>query len=97
MVRRRVHDSDEPCIAEALLDRLIPALVRAGSVSADTLLELADALDREAANASIERETELTRMATALRVWAIDATGQTQAEWEAERRRKRMNIVPLDR
>lgn len=90
-----VHSADEPCIAEELLDRLIPALVRAGNLAPETLLELAEQIDRETATASVEREAELDRMASALRTWVISAAGPTQAEWEAERRRRRFSVVEI--
>lgn len=90
-----MHDDNEPCIAEEMLDRLIPALVRAGAIPADLLLELAEEMDREAETASVEREETLARMSTALLGWALMAAGPTQSEWQAERRRNRFNVVPM--
>lgn len=90
-----MHQSDESCIAEEMLDRLMPLLLRSGSVRPALLLELAEQLDREIDTASVEREAELERMVTALRTWVIEAEGPTQSEWQAERLRKRFNVVPM--
>lgn len=85
-----------PCWAERLLEKLIPALTRAGHIDGETLLGLADDLDAEARLASVEREDELGTMAAALRLWAIEAGGQTQSEWRAERLRKQMRVIPFE-
>lgn len=90
------HDHDQPCLAEALLEKLIPALIRAGHISDETILDLANQLDNEARLASVEREEELQRMATALRSWAIEAAGPTQSEWRAEQSRKRIRVIKRD-
>lgn len=93
--RASVHSDDEPCIADELLDRLIPAMLRTGVLASDTLLEMADQMDREAQECSIEREAVLGRMATALRAWVIEADGPTQSEWLAERSRKRFTVIEM--
>lgn len=88
-----VHEPDQSCLAEELLGRLIPALIRSGDVAEATILELADQLDAEARLESVEREAALTGMATALRMWAIEAVGPTGSEWRAERARKRLRLL----
>ena len=88
-----MHDPDKPCIAEELLAKLIPALIRSGEIREGTVLRLADELDHEAETASIEREEELNQMATALRFWAIEASGPTRSEWLAEKQRKRFRVI----
>lgn len=87
------HDPEQPCIAEELLAKLIPALIRAGDIAEDTVLGLADELVAQAEEASITRGDELKQMATALRFWAIQSTAPPQSQWNAESRRKRFRVV----
>lgn len=91
-----VHDPDTPCLAEELLARLLPALIRAGDVQEATVLALADELDNMARVESVERSNQLTTMSAMLREWAIEAAGPTQSEWLAERLRGRLRVVPTD-
>lgn len=87
------HSPDQPSLADQLLERLIPALIRAGDIAEQTVLDLADQLDHEAQCASIEREEELTQMATTLRLWAIEAAGPKHSDWQADRRRKGFRVI----
>ncbi|AIT81598.1 hypothetical protein [Novosphingobium pentaromativorans] len=75
---------DQPCWAEKLLEKLIPALIRSGSISEETILNLADQIDGDGHDESI---------ALALRLWAIEAAGTTSSEQRAERMRKRIRVI----
>lgn len=86
-------DHDDSCIAVALLQMLIPALIRGGDVKEDTILHLADAMDHEAQMASVERTDELERMALALRAMVMEASGPPASEFHADRRRKRFRVI----
>lgn len=86
-------DPTEPDLATALLDFLIPALIRAGDIQEQTILDLADEMDRQAQRESVERSSELERMSTALRFYAIQASGPSQSEWEADNRRRRFRVI----
>lgn len=88
-----MHPPDEPCIAEEMLAKLVTALVRAGTIPESIILQLADDLDGEAQDETITRADELQSMATALRMWAIEAAGPTRAQWSADNRRKRFRVI----
>jgi hypothetical protein len=88
-----MHDPDQPCLAEELLGRLMPALMRAGHVSEETILRLASELEREAQSVGVKREQELGHMALMLRMWAIEAAGTSPGEWRAQRRRKTIRLI----
>lgn len=89
-----MHDEDEPCFAEHILNVLIPELLREKVIPEDALLNLADRLDIEAGKEpSVRREQELQDMALRFRFWAIEAAGPTKSEWEAEERRNKLRIV----
>lgn len=90
-----MHDPDEPCFAEDLLDVLMPTMIRAGIVSAEMLMSLADQLDDEARTANVERTQRLEEMAAALRTWSLDAAGTTRADWQAEQRRKGFRVIDI--
>lgn len=86
-------DHDESCIAVALLQMLIPALIRAGDVREGTILALADAMDHEAQTSSVERTDELERMSMALRTMVLEASGSTLSDFQANRRRQRIHVI----
>lgn len=86
-----------PCYAEELLAKLIPALIRSKDISEEAILELADELESEAGREpSVTLEERLSQMALSLRVWAIEAAGQSNAEWRAEQARKRIRLIKDD-
>jgi hypothetical protein len=88
-----MHDPDQPCIAEELLAKLIPALIRSGDIAESTVLELADEMIAQAEDATITRADELKQMATALRAWAIMSTAPKHSDYKADRRRKRFRVI----
>jgi len=80
-------------MAEELLAKLIPALIRAGSITGSVILHLADDIDAEAEGETITRGEELQNMAAALRIWAMEASGPTRSELIADNRRKRFRVI----
>lgn len=86
-------DHDESCIAVALLQMLIPALIRSGDLRKDTILRLAGEMDHEAQVASVERTEELERMSDALRMMVLEAEQHPRSDWAANNRRKRFRVI----
>ena len=88
-----MHDPDQPCIAEEILAKLIPALIRSGTIHEDVILRLADDIDREAEDETITRAEELEAMATALRFWAIASEEMPPPPSPAQKRRSRFRVI----
>lgn len=89
------HSPDQPCLAEELLAKLVPALIRSGDVAENTILDLADQLDGEArVELGVEREQALKSMALTLRMWAIEAVGSSLSQRRAERLRNKLHVLP---
>lgn len=65
-----MHDSPPQFDAQQLLTRLIPALVKAGSIEPETLLTLAKSIDVEAREAGFAKGDELNDLAELLRGFA---------------------------
>lgn len=91
-----MHQHDQPCIAEELLAKLIPALIRSGDIREETVLRLADEIDAEAEDETITRAEELNGMSTALRMWAMEAAGPPLSQEKANNRRKRFRVIEGD-
>lgn len=88
-----MHDQDQPCIAEELLAKLVPALIRSGSIPEHVILTLASEIDAEAQDETITRADELSNMAAALRMWAIEAAAPSLSHEKATNRRKRFRVI----